>query len=309
MPKTQARTTREAQIDKKLAPATQDELKAQVEAYMSGRLDSVVRAKVNPLTGWIKLQANGEDILSTSDLNVSSGYFCHLWAGSSGNGDGYVPDLSGALAHAQFAAGLTKAIAWANAGFATSGTAANNQGFVLPVLGFDYAAGESLILVWKGRGTPPASTKVFVGDSPSSGTAGFAVRVDATGKIQSFLSDGAGTFTDVSTNVLVEAGITHTYALAIDGVARKYEQHEDGVVVRSLIALGAVGSINCKTARAVTLGSGEQPTMFAANEVAVQTQSLVILRGRAGLGLPTNYRALMQRIAASPDRLVSQSDW
>ena len=269
----------------------------------------VVTAEVDPITGGIGLLANGTSLASIGIDGITSGYFCHLWAGSSGNGDGYIPDISGALAHAQFAAGLTKAIAWANPGFATAGTAANDQGFILPVLGFDYAAGESLILIWKGRGTAPASTKVFLGDTSASGTQGFAVRVDATGKIQSFLSDGVGTFTDVSTNVLVEAGITHTYALAIDGVARKYEQHEDGVVVRSLIALGAGGSINCKTARAVTLGSGEQPTMFAANEVAVQTQSLVILRGRAGLGLPTNYRALMQRIAASPDRLVSQSDW
>ena len=268
----------------------------------------VVTAK-NGLNGGVELSAAGSSVLSTSDLNPSSGYFCHLWAGSSGNGDGYLPDISGALAHAQFAAGLTKALAWANPGFATSATAANNQGFILPTLNFDYAAGESLILVWKGRGTPPASTKVFIGDSPSSGTQGFAVRVDATGKIQMYLSDGAGTFGDFTTNVLMESGVTHTYALAIDGLARKYEQHEDGVVVRSIITLGAGGSINCRAARAVTLGSGEQPTMFSTNAVAVQTQSLVILRGRAGQGLPTNYRALMQRIAASPDRLVSQSDW
>ena len=270
---------------------------------------TVVEAKINPLTGRIKLLADGTSLASVGIDGITSGYFCHLWAGSSGNGDGYLPDISGALAHAQFAASLTKAIAWANAGFATAGTAANNQGFILPVLGFDYAAGESLILIWKGRGTAPASTKVFLGDTSASGTQGFAVRVDSAGKLQMFLSNGSGTFGDPTTNALMEAGTTHTYALAIDGVAHKFEQHEDGVVVRPLIKLGAGASIDCKTARAVTLGSGEQPTMFSGNAVAVQTQSLVILRGRTGLGLPTNYRALMQRLAATPDRLVSQTDW
>ena len=270
----------------------------------------VVTAQTNPLTGGIELSGGDNGvIIKIADLKPSSGYFCHLWSGASGNGDGYIPDISGSLAHGQFAAGLTKALAWANSGFATSATAANNQGFILPTLGFDYAAGESLILVWKGRGTPPAATKVFIGDSPGSGTKGFSVRVDATGKLQMYLSDGAGSFGDTTTSVLMETGITHTYALAIDGLARKYEQHEDGVVVRSLITLGAGGAINCNAARSVTLGSGEFPTMFSTNAVAVQTQSLVILRGRAGLGLPTNYRSLMQRIAASPDRLVSQSDW
>lgn len=54
MPKTQARTTREALLDKKLAPATQDELRAQIDAYLSGRLDNVLRTKLNELTGGVR---------------------------------------------------------------------------------------------------------------------------------------------------------------------------------------------------------------------------------------------------------------
>lgn len=267
-----------------------------------------VTAVVGPLTGGIEF-ASPDGLDAEVARTPSSGYFCHLWAGSSSNGDGVVPDISGNQSNATFHTNMTKALAWATAGFASTDTGGAYRTFLLPALNYDYAAGESLIIVWKGRGTAPATSKGIVADSEGSSDSGFAVRVDAEGKIQSYLSDGSGHFTDVSTNVLVEPTITHTYAIAIDGVAKKYEVHEDGVVVRSLIALGdGTTAYDTKTVKPVKLGT-QDSFSTAANTVALSTQALVILRGRVGRGLPTDYRALMQSIQRTPDRLVTRRQW
>lgn len=267
-----------------------------------------VRAETNPVTGGIEF-ASPDGLDAEVARTPSSGYFCHLWAGSSSNGDGLVPDISGNQSNATFHTNMTKALAWATAGFASTDTGGAYRTFLLPALNYDYAAGESLIIVWKGRGTAPAAFKGIVADSEGSSDPGFAVRVDSAGKIQSYLSDGSGHFVDLSTNVLVEATITHTYAIAIDGVAKKYEVHEDGVVVRSLIALGdGTTAYDTKTAKPVKLGT-QDSFSTAANTVALSTQALVILRGRVGRGLPTDYRALMQSIQRTPDRLVTRRQW
>lgn len=272
-----------------------------------------VFAQVNSSTGRIEVSANGVNMNTLFADQVTDGYFCHLWAGSSGNGDAVIPDISGADRHGAFNTNMTKALCWANPGFASTDTGGAYRTFLLPNLNFDYAGGESLIVVWKGRGTPPASFKGLLGDSNGSSEAGFAIRVNATGQIQAYLSPGGtGVFLTPTTLPAVEASVTHTYALAIDGVTRRFEQHIDGAVDGgvevggSLIGTGQ--SVDCRSAKVIKLGT-QNDFSPAVDTIALQTQSLAILRGRKGMGLPTNYRELMQMMARSPDRLVTRRWW
>lgn len=273
-------------------------------------LDNLVTAQTNPLTGGIeKCESAGVNLNTIYSDQITDGYHCHLWSGSSGNGDGVVPDISGSGRHGTFNTNMTKALAWTTPGFASTDTGGAYRTFLIPVLNFDYAAGESLIVVWKGRGTAPTAYKGLLGDSNGSSESGIAVRVDSAGKIQSYISDGTGRFMDFTANTVVEPTVTHTYALAIDGVARKYEQHEDAVVTRSLIAVGdGQTAYDCRSTKPLKLGT-QSDFSAAADTIALQTQALVILRGRKGRGLPTNYRQLMQNIARNPDRLVTKAWW
>lgn len=266
-----------------------------------------ITGKKNPVTGGISFSDDSLD--SAIARKPSKGYFCHLWAGSSTNGDAVIPDISGNLAHGTLNTGHTKALAWATPGYASTDIGAAYRTFLLPVLNYDYAAGESLMIVWKGRGTAPASFKGLIGDSNGSSEKGIAVRVDATGKIQSYISDGTGRFTALTTNVMVEPTVTHTYALIIDGVAKKYELHEDGVITQNLIALGdGTTAYDTKSTKSIKLGTINDFAPIV-DIIACSTQALVILRGRVGQGLPTGYKALAQSIQRTPDRLVTTEQW
>ena len=273
----------------------------------------VVTSQINSVTGVISCSAGGTNLNTVFADQVTDGYFCHLWAGSSGNGDADIPDVSGAGRHGTFHTNMTKAFCWANAGFASTDTGGAYRTFLLPVLNFDYAAGESLIVVWKGRGTAPGSFKGLIGDSNGSSEAGIAIRVNASGQIQPYLSPGGtGVFLTITGSAAVEPSTTHTYALMIDGVTRRFEQHIDGVVDGGVAMggslIGTGQSIDCRSAKAIKLGT-QDDFSTAANTVSLQTQALVVLRGRKGLGVPANYRDLMRNIARYPNRLVTKAWW
>lgn len=276
-------------------------------------IGNLVTAETNPLTGGIEVSANGVNMNTLFADQVTDGYFCHLWAGSSGNGDAVIPDISGADRHGAFNTNMTKALCWANPGFASTDTGGAYHTFLLPNLNFDYAGGESLIVVWKGRGTPPAAFKGILADSNGSSEPGIAIRVDATGKIQAYLSDGTGRFMATTAAIAIEPTVTHSYALCIDGTTRKYEQHVDGVVEGggglggNPIGDGVTG-YDCRSAKTLKLGT-QNDYATVADTVVLQTEALVILRGRKGSGLPSNYRQLMQAIARQPDRLVTKDWW
>lgn len=256
------------------------------------------------------LVVDGTTILNLDAIRISDGYFCHLFAKNQENSDSAAYDLSGSINHAAFAESMTTNIAWAAAGYVSTDNGGNNRVFRMPAINLDYAGGESFLLLWKGRGTPPASYKGFIGDSPGSSTAGWAVRVTTGGIIQMYFSGGgSGIFSDPTPSAAMEAATTHTYAIAVDGVTRKHTIQVDGVVTRTLSAFGAGVSKDTRTVLPVGLGSTEYPTSYAANIIASSTQALIILRGRTGLGLPANVTELMQAMHRDPSRLVRASEW
>lgn len=282
------------------------------KVYGLGLGGNLVNYETNPVTGGVEVSANGVNMNTLFADQVTDGYFCHLWAGSSGNGDAVIPDISGADRHGAFNTNMTKALCWANPGFASTDTGGAYRSFLLPNLNFDYAGGESLIVVWKGRGTPRATAKAILGDSAGSSEPGFAIRCNADGTLQPYLSDGTGRFLNTTGVVAVEPTVTHTFAFAVNGVTRRHEMHVDGVPTPST---GYGGHLNgtqdawdTRSAKVVKLGTQDD---FAdpSNIVPLQTQALVILRGRKGLGWGDNYRQLMQAIARQPDRLVTKDWW
>lgn len=264
--------------------------------------------KTNPLTGGIEVSAGSTNLKDIFASQVSSGYYCHLFAADSSNGDAVVPDISGAQSHGAFSSGMTKAIAWGTAGFASTNNAAPFQNFIMPAINWDYLNGESLIITWKGRGTPPASTKAFMANSTGSSDPGFALRAQTDGRIQMYISGGTGVFLQPSVLVAFETSVTHAFSVVIDGVKRKYALVEDGNESRSMALIDSGNNIDTRTTDALLLGT-QDVTGVASNAVVSQTQALVILRGRAGKGLPTNWLELTKAIQRNPGRLVTTDQW
>lgn len=246
---------------------------------------------------------------SVLNRRTSDGYFCHLLAGVSDPNDAAFCDISGAEHHGAFGALLTKTLAWAAPGFCSTANALANQNIVLANLNWDYLNGESLMVVWKGRATPLASTKGLIGNSPGSSSPGFSIRLLADGSLQPYISGGTGVFLDPTAAGVVSAGTTCTYAFIVDGLARKYEAHTNGVVTRTLIAISAGAAIDTRTTSTLNIGCTDQVTATQANSIASAAQALVVLRGRVGLGLPAGYQNLAKKIARNPWALVSALEW
>lgn len=278
--------------------------------YVAGLIPSGSSAvsATKTLTGGIEVSAGSTNLRDVFASQVSGGYYCHLFAADSSNGDAVVPDISGAQAHGAFGSGMTKAIAWGTSGFASTNNALSFQNFVMPAINWDYLNGESLIVTWKGRGTPPASTKAFLANSIGSSDPGFALRVQADGRIQMYISGGTGVFLQPSVLVAFEASITHSFSVVIDGLNRKYSLVEDGVESRSMALIDSGNNIDTRTTDALLLGT-QDVTGVASNAVISQTQALIILRGRVGKGLPENWLELVKAIQRNPGRLVTADQW
>lgn len=242
----------------------------------------------------------------------STGYFCHLFAGSQGNGDAKFYDISGALNHGSFGANLALATAWATAGFCSTtvppGTN-NDTAIRLPALGYDYLGGESLLIFWKGRCTPPGANQYLIGDIPNSSTKGLSIRAEATGKVTPLMSDGTGKFMVASTSVVLSATVTHSYCVAVDGNLKKYMIQEDGVEVWPLTTYNSGVAFDTVSAATLNIGTGSPAPGTTGAGVASSTQALVILRGRTGQGLPSGIAALMSRLHQNPAQLVSADEW
>ncbi len=275
---------------------------------ISGGAD--VTAVTNAVTGEITLSQ------IDSRLIRSSGYFCHLFAGNQSNGDAKFYDISGALNDGSFGANLALTDAWATAGFCSTlvppgGTP--DTSIRLPALNFDYAAGESLLIFWKGRCTPPGSNQYLIGDIPNSSTKGLAIRAEATGKVTPLMSDGTGKFMVLSTSVVLSATVTHSYCLAVDGKLKKYTIHEDGVEVWPLTTYNSGVAFDTRSEATLNIGTGSPAPGGTGLGVASSTQALIILRGRVvdgvPIGLPTGITALMQRMHRNPAGLISADDW
>lgn len=236
----------------------------------------------------------------------STGYFCHLYAPNQDVCDPYVADISGALNHATLGANLSKAEVWGTtAGMASTLTANADEVLHLPACNFDFAGGESMLFMWKGKITAPGSALPFIGNSAGSSAKGICpMRILTDGTCQGYISSGTASFFDITS--AIADGTVHTFGLALDGVASKYAMWVDGVNTRTLIALTSRDTVNTNQ---FMVGNTQASIWGTATSLASSTKAMVILRGRTGLGLPSNYDALMKALMANPGKLVSRTEW
>lgn len=250
--------------------------------------------------------ASGDGPLTIYQYAPSTGYFCHLYAPNQDVCDPYVADISGALNHATFGANLSKAEAWGTtAGFASTLAAGNDEVLHLPACNFDFAGGESMLFMWKGKITAPGSALPFIGNSGGSSSKGICpMRILTDGTCQGYISSGTASFFDITP--VVADGTVHTFGVVLDGFNSKYATWVDGVLTRTLVPMTSRDTVNTNQ---FMVGNTQPSGWGSGTSLASGTKALVILRGRTGLGLPTDYDALMKALMANPGKLVSRSEW
>lgn len=267
------------------------------------------------------LVSGDENILALNTLRQSDGYHFHGFAPNQINSDLKFYDYSGALNDGAFQANLAAADAWASAGYLTQAnpSVGGNLSLVaLPALTFDYLAGDSLFIFWRGMATPEGSDMPVMGNSVGSSQNGLRVMCSSAGKLKLNLYQASGTlsrFGGTSTATVFEAAIAHSFAVAIDGVTGKHCYWADGVrdaaYASGFLTLGSGGIVDTASSATLKLGGDGQTSATVQVGVAMSTQALVILEGRNGLGTPAvaDLDLLVANLHRNPQKLVLASAW
>ena len=269
------------------APDTQGPSEwAQLTATQAAAVQAFIAATVDPLS-----------------VVRSSGYHFHGWAPNQ-QADLKFWDYSGALNDGNFQTNLDAATAYATANFITqpNPTIASNQSLIaLPALSWDWSAGDSLFIFWRGRATPEGADAPLLGDTSGTAANGFRVIVSSSGKLKVNLYQQSGAlsrFSGTGTSTVFETSVTHSTAFIVcpsglafwsDGV--RGTTYASGYIMPSG---GAVSTVNATTLK---LGGDGGTTASVQNGVACQTQSLVILKGRRAASAPS--------AAASSNRITT----
>lgn len=267
------------------------------------------------------VSGDGTTIVGIDALRQSDGYHFHGFAPNQINSDLKFYDYSGALNDGTFQAQLTAANAWANAGFLTQAdpSGVGNLWLVaLPALTFDYLAGDSLFIFWRGMATPEGGNSPLMGNTSGTSANGIRVVVSSAGKLQvnAYQASGAlSRFGGTSTATVFEAATAHSFALAIDGVTGKHCYWADGVrdaaYSSGFLTFGSGGIIDTASSTTLKLGGDGATSGSVQLGVACRTQSLVILEGRNGLGTPAvaDLDLLVANLHRNPQKLVLASAW
>jgi hypothetical protein len=250
----------------------------------------------------------------TLAAGVSSGYFCHAYAPNQITTDDKFFDLL-AISDGARGAHLSVAQLWANAGYASTldpSAGVADSGIAFPALAWDWFAGESLIIFWRGKITPEGANTSMMGQAYTATQKGWQIRALATGQADLVFRAGDGAtsvFATSTPNVVGRvpfvSGEEHSFMLAMDGANRLARWYVDG----ELSTQAPVAAFDCYNAtHATKLGSAAQ-TPTTADGLATQTKALVVLKGRVGQSLPGNIDTLARRLHRSPYRLITSDLW
>lgn len=254
-------------------------------------------------------------------LVKSSGYHFHAWAPNQSPTDRKFFDYSGALNDAPFQTNLSAANAWATAGFLTQAnpTVASELSLLdVPALGWDFVNGDSLLIFWRGRATPEGSSQPIMGDTSGTSANGIRVLCTSAGKVAFNIYQQSGAlsrFGGTSATTVFETSVTHTFAICLNGAGATQAIWTDGVreaaFTSGYVALSGGGAIDTLSAATFKLGGDGGTSSSIQNGIAVQTQSLVILKGRRTSGAPaiTDMDRLVADLHRNPQPLVSSAAW
>jgi len=216
-------------------------------------------------------------------------YHFHGYAGDIISGDSKFFDRSGMGNHAVRGANLSEANMLANAGYVSTLNpvgGATDSVLRIPNLNFDYAGGEKLIIHWLGKITPEGVTTEWLGDGYSTSKRGINLRAKTNGMLMFVLYGASVGYTSDST-VAPFDGTLHSFALTVDGAAKRYTMWIDEVLNRDL----SLGATVYDTRNSVTFNIGsvvEAPGSATEDYgVVTQTRALHILRLSATDKMPS----------------------
>ncbi len=283
------------------------------------RSDSIVAESASGSVSLVS--GDGAELVDLDTLRQSDGYHFHGFAPNQINSDLKFYDYSGALNDGTFQAQLTAANAWANAGFLTQADPSgvgNLMLTALPALGFDYLAGDSLLIFWRGMATPEGGTSPIMGNTAGTAANGIRVVVTTAGKLQvnAYQASGAlSRFGGTSTGTCFEAAVAHSFAFAINGVAGTHcywvDGARDAAYASGFLTFGSGGIIDTATSTTLKLGGDGATSGSVQLGVACRTQALAVLQGRRGLGTPAvaDLDLLVANLHRNPQTLVLASAW
>lgn len=274
--------------------------------YQADEDGDFLRGVRNRLTGRIEIFGpNGEQIPMSI---VHPAYHTHLYAGNITTDDPYVPDSSGAQNHGVRGANLSIAQMGAAAGYASAVapvTGALDSVIHVPKTDFDYTAGESLFLYWRGKAAPPAAERNLMGDYINP--YGFRVRVDAAGVCDLIMYGSGGSASSGWGHVIADNTL-HDIAWYLDGKNRIAYKFYDGALVLTQPNYGlTVG--NAVAPNPITIGCNANRANNTG--MACATRAFVVMRWAAEITEhPTGLDALgaITKLRASPGRLLTTSD-
>lgn len=249
----------------------------------------------------------------------STGYHCHIWTPDQTNADRKLWDVSGQLNDAAFQANLSAATAWATAGFCTQPNPSVSGELSLievPALSWNWAAGDSLFVFWRGRLTPEAGDVSMLADTAGTAASGVKIMATAAGKVKVNLYQASGAlsrFGGTSGGTCFEPSITHSFGLLVTGAGEQcvwVDGARDSAYSSGYAAISG-GPVDTTSAVTLKLGGDGTTSSGIQNGPAMQTQALAILKGRRSLGAPAvaQMDALVRALHASPAALVSAAAW
>ena len=270
-----------------------------------------VRASTNPLTGGIELSAGGVRVPTPV---AHQRYHFHGFAGNQFSDDTAFFDMSGAGNHGAFGANLSKAQAWANAGYVSTvdpATGVTDSVIRIPAPNWDYRGGESLLIMWVGQVTPEGGDTTLMGTTAASTSSGIRIRCKSTGQLDFVLYENGGTsvFTGSSTATAAGkpfvAGEIHSFGILINGQTRQYAEWVDGLLNVPLADVGTKQDVNTLSSNPFTIGSGS-PSPGGTEGIASKTRAFALLRFGATDPMPSvaTITSLMAQFRAAPARLV-----
>jgi len=240
----------------------------------------------------------------------------HGFAGLQFAGDTKFYDMA-AGNHGGFGAHLSVANAWAQAGYVSSldpATGATDSVIRIPPLNFDYNGGQKLIVWWLGAASPEASDVTLMGDCPFAQAAvgGVRIRAKSTGKADLVLY-GSGSISRYggASSATVFDGTLHSFALALDGGAKKYGMWCDEVyepVFGAQYSSFSTGA-GADTRSTNTWNLGAASAAPGGTEgMAIKTRGLLLMRLQAHEAMPSvaTLTNLFKQLRANPGRAVSE---
>lgn len=271
-------------------------------------MKKIPTVEVNELTREVEITAAGIKVQSAA---VNPFYHFHGFAGNQLAGDPKFFDFA-AGNHGVFGANLSNAAAFASAGYISTvdpATGVTDSVIRIPSLNFDYSGGEKLIMWWLGAATPEGADVTLMGDgsAATAGNEGIRVRMNTTGKLSLVVyGKGNSGFSGTTSGVPFDGNL-HSFAVAFDGVNKKYGFWVDDVLdpaIPNNYASYSTGiDLDTRTTNTWNIGASSR-SPGGTEGSATKTRAFAILRLPASVDLPlaSDLTEIFKALRANPSK-------